>query len=819
MKRYLGRAGVLLAVFIAAVVFFSIMTNKGNKGATSQMATPELPRLFFSCQGYTVNPLNGYLGKIDSESIHGDILPLDASGKTTMYVTTYNKPLDKLSYEVFSLDGKSLLKEKVKVKSDPDQQLTAYDLDLSEAFKELGKDVQAKLVLTAEVDDEKVTYFMRLVMPDPTTTRACLDFAQNVHDQTLQGQTEEGGTLEGMLESADLEEQTLDYVTIESDYEYVMWQNLKPKPVGNVTWFIHEANSVSTSVSMRYQVMLTGMDDDAIYTVDEFFRIRGNGKQMYLLDYVRRADHALVNTEHLLDDTGLDLGITHKDKEVAVDSGGTNVAFVQDETVYEYNKKKNALVKIFSFAEEQTGSFLPDDNQRDFTILKVTGKGDVIFCVAGYMPRGEHEGKVGLSLYQYDYEKNYVGEILFVPSELSYEVAREDLSSCLCYGGKDATYYVVADETLNRLRVGAGSSSSRKVIEENMTEDRYTISRDGSQIAYLEKSGDIRVLNLSSDDKYTVNAPSGEELTPIGFVGKDLCYGLIRTEDAGQMVDGRDVRPIHAVVLCNKDDDNLMTYEKDGVLMRDAWVEDGTVTLERIQKAEGPYLDIADDYIQSNAVSKAGNIEQDKVVTDEGIEKIHLTYQNGIPAKKPHYLTPKQSFSTQSVPVKLTKNHYKERYYVFGYGRAAGGEDLPGQAINRADQIAGVVTTGAQGIFWERGNRDLIYEIPNFSLFKANEGQPESESAIEHMLSYSKTKKSIDLSECNIEQLLYLINQNRPVVALTKDGGALLMYGYSETTIHCITPANGETVKLSHEEVQNNVKAYLTADPISGQKD
>ena len=817
MRRYLARAGVLLAVFIAAVAFFSVLTNKGNDEVTSQMATPELPRLFFSCQGYTVNPLSGYLGDVDVDSIHGDILPLDASGTATMYVTTYNKPLDALSYEVFSVDGETLQEGKIKVKSDPDQQLTAYDVDFSEAFKEVGKDVQTMLVLTADVDDEKVSYFMRLVMPDPTTTRACLDFAQNVHDQTLEGQTEEGGTLESMLESADLEEQTLDYVTIESDYEYVAWQNLHPKPVGNVTWFIHEANSVSTSVSMRYQVMIDELGDDVIYTVDEFFRIRGNGKQMYLLDYVRRTDHSLAGTENLLDETGLDLGITHKDKEIGIDSGGGNVAFVQNEVVYEYNKKKNALVRIFGFAEEQTGSFLPDDNQRDYNILKVTGGGDVIFTVAGYMPRGDHEGKVGLSLYQYDYEKNYVGEILFVPSELSYEVAREDLSSCLCYGGKDATYYVVADETLNRLSLGAGSSSNRKVVEENMTQDRYTVSDDGSQIAYVDEDGDLRVLNLSADDQYTVRAPAGEELTPIGFVGKDLCYGIINPEHAGKMVDGREVRPIYRIILRNKDEDNLMTYEKEGVLMRDARVSDGTVTLERIQTSEGTYRDIADDYIQSNEVSKAGNIEQDKTVTDAGIEKIHLTYQNGVPGKKPHYLTPKQSFSTQSVPVKLTKNHYKERYYVFGYGRAAGGEDRPDEAITRADRIAGVVTTGARNIFWERGNRDLIYEIPNFSLFKASEGQSEADSATEHMLSYMNTKEVVDLSGCSLEQLLYLINQNRPIVALTKNGGALLMYGYSETTIHCISPSTGETVQPTHEEMEEMVSAYLAADPFGGE--
>ena len=127
------------------------------------------------------------------------------------------------------------------------------------------------------------------------------------------------------------------------------------------------------------------------------------------------------------------------------------------------------------------------------------------------------------------------------------------------------------------------------------------------------------------------------------------------------MADGRKIKPINKVVLCNKKEKDLMTYEKDGVFMRDAWARDGTITLERIQKAGKTYLDIADDYIQSNAAGKAANIEQGWMTTDEGIEKIHISYQNGLSGKTPHLLTPKQSFATQNVPVKVSKNNYRNR--------------------------------------------------------------------------------------------------------------------------------------------------------------
>lgn len=811
MKRYLVRTGVLAAVFIVSVVLFTALTNKGKEKTADTMATPELPRLSFACQGYTVNPLNGYLGDIDGKSIHGDILPIDESGMMTLYVTTFNKPIDKLTYSMYRLGGsRALATGEVKVKSDPDQQLTAYKLDLSDAFKKLGKDTQAMMEMKADVDGETVSYFMRLVSPDPTTTKACLDFAVNVHDQTMDPR--EGGTLETMLEPADLENQTLHYVTIESDYDYVTWLGLKPEAVGNTTWFIHEANSVSTSLTMRYQVMLTGLDDDTIYTVEEFYRIRGNGKQMYLLDFERRLDHGIDDMAALTDEAGLNLGISGTENDLTVDKSGSNVAFVQNETVYAYNKKKNAFVRIFGFYDAKTRSFPADDHKRDINILKVTGSGDVIFTVAGYMPRGDHEGRVGLSLFHYNYEKNYVGEILFVPSDLGYEVARDKLTSCLSYGGEDANYYVVINDLLYRLRLGAGNSAAKKAVEENMTEDRYTISEDAARIAYLTEDGDIMVRDLGKGKKYKVKPPGGESIKPIGFIGGDLAYGVMREEDEGPMPDGRKITPYYKVVLCNRDNEELMTYQKDGVYMRDAWVENETVTMERVQSTETGYVDIADDYIQNNKISKAGNVSQEVLTGEDGIDRVHVVYENGISGKKSHMLTPKQSFEAGDIRLALSKKDYNGRYYVFGHGKADRGYDSPGEAIAAAAKLSGVVTEGMQEIFWERGNRDLLYVIKRMQSFKAEEGQSAKDAAIEHMLKFAGATESLDLTGCSAEQTLYLINKNKPVVMVGKGDSALLLYGYVNDEVRCVDPKTGKRVNRTVQKLDDAARAYLTVD-------
>ena len=811
MKQRLIRIGILAAVFIVAATLFGLMTNKGKKGATVSMATPALPRLSFGCQGYIVNPLSGYAGEIDEGSVHGDILPLDASGTVTMYVTTYEKAIDKLKYEVRSLDtGKALDKGKINVTKDPDQQLVAYKIELGEVFEKLGKDTQAMLVVKADVDDETVTYFIRVVMPDPTTTKACLDFAVNVHDQTMNPSEE--GTLESMLETADLDNQSLDYVTIESDYDYVVWQNQKPQTVGNITWYIHEANSTSTSLTMRYKVMLTGTGDDTIYTVNEFYRIRGSGKQMYLLDFIRRLDHDPEDTSLKANDSGIDLGITDLNQDTMYDAGGNIAVFVQNEAVYEYNKKKNTLIRVFGYTDELTGSFPPDNQRRDIKVLKVTKGGDAIFSVAGYVPRGEHEGRVGLALYQYNYEKNYVAEILFVPSKLSYEVARDNLNSCLCYGGEDATYYLLVDQKLYRLRIGTGNHATQKEIASGITDDKIAIADDASRIAYVDGEGTIRVHCLKNNEKYKVKAEGSDAVEPIGFIGADLAYGSKRASDTGKMADGRDVEPFYKVTIRNKENKELMTYQKDRILMRDAHVENATLTLERIQKSGSSYVDIADDYIQENKAVKESMIERMRIDGEDGISRVHLVFSKGLSGKKPKFLSPKQSYESADVDLYLTKNGYQDRYYVFGCGTAVGGYDLPGEAIVSADEFSGLVTKGSQSIFWERGNRDLIYTIPNMKMFKAASGQSAKDACIKHLYKMTGAKKTLDLSECKVEQTLYLVNHGRPVIVLTQGDGALMIYSYSETTVNCVDPKNGARISRTFEQIDKNAKALLTAD-------
>ena len=62
--------------------------------------------------------------------------------------------------------------------------------------------------------------------------------------------------------------------------------------------------------------------------------------------------------------------------------------------------------------------------------------------------------------------------------------------------------------------------------------------------------------------------------------------------------------------------------------------------------------------------------------------------------------------------------------------------------------------------------------------------------------------KRTDLSGCTLDQVLYVINKGCPVIALTDASHAILLTGYTTSSITYIDPETGneETVSVSEME-------------------
>ena len=111
IKNKLKEAGILIGVFIVAVLVFSYFTNKGNDNMTADIGTATFPKIGFDCGGYGINAVPGYAQSMDIPTIRDTITPV-LSGKLNVEINAYENAISSMEYKVYSLDGTEALLEK-----------------------------------------------------------------------------------------------------------------------------------------------------------------------------------------------------------------------------------------------------------------------------------------------------------------------------------------------------------------------------------------------------------------------------------------------------------------------------------------------------------------------------------------------------------------------------------------------------------------------------------------------------------------------------------------------------------------------------------
>lgn len=60
----------------------------------------------------------------------------------------------------------------------------------------------------------------------------------------------------------------------------------------------------------------------------------------------------------------------------------------------------------------------------------------------------------------------------------------------------------------------------------------------------------------------------------------------------------------------------------------------------------------------------------------------------------------------------------------------------------------------------------------------------------------------LDLTGCNVEEVLYYISKGKPVFAMTEKDSAVLLVGYSSSQIFYFDPTTQETSAISYDRAQ-----------------
>lgn len=794
MKKRMRKAGILLVVFVAAIFVSSLFMNNGVDDQIIDLGDPTLPRISFQKEGRTVNALAGYVNEMDVTAMRDTITPLEANGTLQIQIEEFGNKITGVEYKVYSLNGEETYLEG-KQKDISDETIL---LDLKKGLPDEVSEAVLEVILSME--EEQAHFYTRITRPDELSLKECLDFAQDFHAKTLEKNSQE--ELKNYLEtSAEGDNTTYQTVTIHSDADHVTWGNLSPQVVEEPEWSIKESNSVYTSLLAQYQVTCAGDTGEIeTYDVREFFRIRYVQGEIYLLDYNRKMEQIFDANQKVLDQNGILLGIASSDILYETNSSGNIVSFVRNGNLWTYNVKQNELAQVFSFSNIEGNDARSRYDQHNIRIISVEKNGSTAFAVYGYMNRGAHEGEVGVDIYYYDIEKNVVQEKAFIPSTKSFAIAEEELGKMVYYNQDQNLLYILAGGKFYKIDL---TKDEQTVLAKNLEEGQYTVSADGHLIAYqtsgtINTAQEIKVLNLKTDEENAVAAKSGEAIRPLGFIGSDFVYGYLRQEDVGHTAAGGELFPMYELEIRNSENEVMKTYSADQIYISDVFIEENMMTLNRVVKSGETYTVTSQDYISSNEEKKTKSITLEAFSTDLKEKQMRLTYEKGISDTVPKILRPKQVVGKKPITITLNDKSKSEKYYVYGMGELVAIYDKAAYAIQRAEQISGVVISSEQAYVWEKGNRDLVYDTET-APFGNGEGKTSLQTCEEVMSAYNA--KKVDLTGCSLEQVLYIINKGLPVIAMTDANHAILLTGYSMTDITYIDPNTASQNTVSIEQM------------------
>lgn len=838
MKKFLIKGAIVLAVFIAALFTISNIMNKGNTDMTTEMAQATFPVITLHHGGWEVNELHGYGDEMDVNYMRECITPLSVGRKLNLTMDTHARQIRELSFEVRSIDGERLI-ENSKV---TDYEEAGGILTASLQLKDLIEDnKEYMLVILVKINGgQEIRYYTRVIHAEEFYTAEKLDYVMDFSGKTFD--KEQAKELTKYLESSSKgDNTTFAKVDIHSSFKQVTWGDLNVERLTYPKVTIRELSSQTGSFLLKYYVGIKEGKRTGYFAVEEFYRVRYTAERMYLLDFERRMEQIFDTESDVFGNGSIDLGIMGDEVALKENEGGNVIAFVAGNRLFSYNVVEHKLAFLFGFYNSENKDERALYDQHRIQILNVDEGGNVTFMVYGYMNRGRHEGKTGISVFYYDGTVNTTEELIYIPYYKAPELLLAEVEQ-LSFVNRDGTVYLMIDNAIYGINV---VSRMCETIVKNLQEGCYQVSDSNRMMVWqkgnkLYEGKELVLMNLNTGRQTVISAGRDEVIAPIGFMGEDLIYGIARENDIVLDDTGNIVFPMYCVKIQNETEGILKTYIQENVYVIKGSVEENQIILNRVKKDDdGEYETISDDHIMNAEVAEKmiNNLEVVAIDVYEKITRINL--KNEVAKTAVKILTPKEVLFEGSRNVLFEEQDVTlQRYYVYGKGGMEGIFMDVGNAVNLAYDVSGVVVNDAGGYVWQKGGRSTKNQIMAIKGEKATEEKSALAVCLDTMLEFEgisrnvpqllqsgetvieiletnlESAKVIDLTGCSLDAVLYYVNQDIPVLIMLEDGSAVLLIGFNEKNTVVMNPENGEVYKVgmndSKEWFEQNGNRFIT---------
>ncbi|GFI10079.1 hypothetical protein IMSAGC007_02546 [Lachnospiraceae bacterium] len=819
MKKLILKIISVLAAFFLGIVFMSYMQSAGNRDLTDSMASATLPLVYLEQGGRQLNLMHGYTQPMNGSLLREAVLPLPEDREIELLVQCPNTEAEQLFYEVRSLDTKRLVEDAQIMDYTREDDFIRARFQLKDLLDE-GQEYL--LVIRLELErGQEAFYYTRLINLPEHHLEECMDFITMIHEALFD--KENTVNITSYLEpDTSADNGTLAYVNIHSRYKQLIWDEMEVQLSSPVRTYLIDLEGSIAAVRLEYEVNhLNEKGKTERYQVQEAYRVRYTEQRMYLLNYERTAERIFDPELEVFTENSIELGILNTEVEYRKNEEENIIAFVQNGDLWCYDVAQNKLSYVFGFRDGD--DLRCSYEEHEIKIIDVDESGSMNFLVYGYMNRGRHEGRTGISVYTYNALTNSVEERIFIESSKPFGILKSEVGK-LAYVNKQEILYLYLQNSIWRIDL---KTRSFEEVVTGIAEECCMMSEDGRLAAWqrensLNESEAVELLNLETNRRRTVQAEEGFYIRALGFMGTDFIYGEARKEDVAKSITGSFVFPMGYVAIQDENGVKIreFSYEQQGKYAVDISIENNRTILDCVAKDEAQgYTEALPELITKN--------------TAEVVEKIALNTKNSGVKKREFYfeltesrketqmkrLMPRLVLFEGSRSLQLEKTEEDLRYFVYAYtGRLAGAYGSANEAVITAYEQMGVVVDSSQSCIWRRGGRKTRTELTGLENLQQRPEETSMQAAIEILLSgennYADTTASLeagrtpyeilsenldgrvlDLSGCSVNMILYYVSQGYPVLAIEGRDTAELITGYDPQNVILTNPITGEAYR------------------------
>lgn len=797
------RIAVLLLVFIAAAVVYFIWPlgpkEENEAGVTyTAMGEAVLPVVYPTALGYELSPLFGQREEKAVTAARDSLLVLPEDRRLVIRIEEGSR-IKGLRYEIRSLDMEHLVER---------TELTGWTLENGQIQTELPiqnlleKEMEYQLGLCAELSDGTgVWYYARIMETDNSHVVDMLALAREFSEKTFHYESAQDLTMY-MESSPSADNSSFGMVTLKNSFTQMTWGSLGVVRNEPVYMTLKELSGDLANIQLNYFVSEKDQDSKEIYEVTENFTMKWAVQRIYMMDYERRMNQIFNGGSEVFSGKRIILGISDSEGIASVNSPGNKyTAYVINRELWMYDIAEGKNIRVFAFGGAGASDLRANVRRHGVEILELDDEGNLDFLVYGYMNRGNHEGYTGITYNHYSVRDNTLEEQFFIPVSEPYEELAADVEKLAHKGENEILYLYIGNAVYG---IDLKSHEYVEVVS-GLNVERFAVSLDGSRLAWQENTGVydsrmLQIMDLNSGERTQIGDGKTDAYRILGFVGNDCIYGIGEFGDY-VMSNGRIMGLyLKTVDIVDKNMGSAMHYEKPGHYIRNVQVDDSRIHMKLVQERNGGFFGpVFEDTLVCNAEALPGKSDNIGWYASETKGRVYFVQlaKEIASGQKITAASPKKLVLEDNNQIKLEVplTGTGMEFYAYGRGRLLGSFADFSAASHTAYDCMGFVTVGRNQVIWVRANRASTNYIRDISTAGRRLERYRSVFTGESVL--EEENILLDASGASLNQVLYFVGQNVPVLVYTGEGSFLYLTGYDQGHVRIFNPAMGQTETLT----------------------